>query len=168
MHLIFRLFHYQFTPYIELHGWHSPPAVRPGSLRPHCRPPPCGCERRRSIVSPFPLPFISSHRPLQNMSRRATPGQAAQNQQIIKSLLKLECNKLCADCKRNKRGCPISPPRCQSAHSDPYRLSQELGLLTWSLHRSTMGVFEPRYLYLHSLLGHSPWHGHTYQSGQVR
>ncbi|KAJ5168788.1 Arf GTPase activating protein [Penicillium canariense] len=36
------------------------------------------------------------------MSRRATPGQAAQNQQTIKSLLKLENNKICADCKRNK------------------------------------------------------------------
>ncbi|KAJ5173135.1 Arf GTPase activating protein [Penicillium capsulatum] len=36
------------------------------------------------------------------MSRRATPGQAAQNQQTIKNLLKLEPNKICADCKRNK------------------------------------------------------------------
>ncbi|KAJ5759263.1 hypothetical protein N7520_006419 [Penicillium odoratum] len=36
------------------------------------------------------------------MSRRATPGQAAQNQQTIKNLLKLESNKICADCKRNK------------------------------------------------------------------
>ncbi|PYH78183.1 ArfGap-domain-containing protein [Aspergillus uvarum CBS 121591] len=36
------------------------------------------------------------------MSRRATPSQAAQNQQVIKSLLKLEQNKTCADCKRNK------------------------------------------------------------------
>ncbi|BDD62807.1 hypothetical protein MAP00_007767 [Monascus purpureus] len=36
------------------------------------------------------------------MSRRATPAQAAHNQQIIKGLLKLDCNKICADCKRNK------------------------------------------------------------------
>ncbi|RJE19073.1 Stromal membrane-associated protein [Aspergillus sclerotialis] len=36
------------------------------------------------------------------MSRRATPSQAAQNQQTIKSLLKLDTNKICADCKRNK------------------------------------------------------------------
>ncbi|KAA8644354.1 hypothetical protein EYZ11_001664 [Aspergillus tanneri] len=36
------------------------------------------------------------------MSRRATPSQAAQNQQTIKNLLKLEYNKTCADCKRNK------------------------------------------------------------------
>lgn len=40
------------------------------------------------------------------MSRRApNPGaeRAAQNQATIKSLLKLEPNKICADCKRNKR-----------------------------------------------------------------
>ncbi|KAJ5093432.1 hypothetical protein N7456_009293 [Penicillium angulare] len=36
------------------------------------------------------------------MSRRPTPGQAAQNSQTIKNLLKLESNKICADCKRNK------------------------------------------------------------------
>jgi hypothetical protein len=42
------------------------------------------------------------------MSRRANPTQAAQNQQTIKSLLKLESNKICADCKRNKRECPPS------------------------------------------------------------
>ncbi|KAL4873000.1 hypothetical protein BDV12DRAFT_161128 [Aspergillus spectabilis] len=36
------------------------------------------------------------------MSRRANPAQAAQNQQTIKALLKLESNKTCADCKRNK------------------------------------------------------------------
>ncbi|KAJ5595160.1 Arf GTPase activating protein [Penicillium hispanicum] len=36
------------------------------------------------------------------MSRRVSPGQAAQNQQVIKNLLKLEPNKICADCKRNK------------------------------------------------------------------
>ncbi|KAL1969984.1 hypothetical protein VTN77DRAFT_6389 [Rasamsonia byssochlamydoides] len=36
------------------------------------------------------------------MSRRPTPDRAAQNQQVIKNLLKLEHNKICADCKRNK------------------------------------------------------------------
>ncbi|KAJ5773209.1 hypothetical protein N7457_008105 [Penicillium paradoxum] len=36
------------------------------------------------------------------MSRRPTPGQAAQNSLTIKGLLKLEHNKICADCKRNK------------------------------------------------------------------
>ncbi|KKA27308.1 hypothetical protein TD95_004000 [Thielaviopsis punctulata] len=39
------------------------------------------------------------------MSRRAPNPAAeriAQNQQTIKSLLKLECNKVCSDCKRNK------------------------------------------------------------------
>ncbi|EEA28249.1 ARF GAP with effector function(s) [Talaromyces marneffei ATCC 18224] len=36
------------------------------------------------------------------MSRRPDPARAAQNQQTIKNLLKLESNKTCADCKRNK------------------------------------------------------------------
>jgi hypothetical protein len=49
------------------------------------------------------------------MSRRATPGQAAQNQQTIKSLLKLEPNKVCADCKRNKREYHPPPPRLRAA-----------------------------------------------------
>lgn len=40
------------------------------------------------------------------MSRRApnpAAERAAQNTATIKSLLKLEPNKVCADCKRNKR-----------------------------------------------------------------
>lgn len=39
------------------------------------------------------------------MSRRVDPRaeRAAQNQQTLKSLVKLEPNKSCADCKRNKR-----------------------------------------------------------------
>lgn len=55
------------------------------------------------------------------MSRRSAPNpaaeRAAQNQQTIKSLLKLEPNKICADCKRNKRTLKLllsflsSPPR---------------------------------------------------------
>jgi hypothetical protein len=44
--------------------------------------------------------FYSSPRA---MSRRPDPARAAQNQQTIKNLLKLESNKTCADCKRNKR-----------------------------------------------------------------
>ncbi|KAN0068396.1 hypothetical protein V8E54_013592 [Elaphomyces granulatus] len=36
------------------------------------------------------------------MSRRPPPDRAAQNQTAIKNLLKLEYNKICADCKRNK------------------------------------------------------------------
>jgi len=46
------------------------------------------------------------------MSRRApnpAAERAAQNQATIKSLLKLEPNKVCADCKRNKRA--LSLPR---------------------------------------------------------
>jgi hypothetical protein len=37
------------------------------------------------------------------MSRRVGSDRAAENQQTIKNLLKLEGNKICADCKKNKR-----------------------------------------------------------------
>jgi stromal membrane-associated protein len=43
------------------------------------------------------------------MSRRPADNKTA-NQQTIKSLLKLEVNKTCADCKRNKRNAPHPPP----------------------------------------------------------
>ena len=46
------------------------------------------------------------HIPLSIMSRRApnpAADRAAQNTTTIKNLLKLEGNKTCADCKRNKR-----------------------------------------------------------------
>lgn len=78
--------------------WHIPPAL--AILQPKAEAPTATCALRVAIVSPFII--ISSSRQ-QIMSRRATPGQAAQNQQTIKSLLKLESNKICADCKRNKR-----------------------------------------------------------------
>ncbi|KAL5343791.1 hypothetical protein BJX70DRAFT_353562 [Aspergillus crustosus] len=62
-----------------------------------------------SSFSPSPIPFHSHSVPTEQivaprpaMSRRANPAQAAQNQQTIKALLKLEANKTCADCKRNK------------------------------------------------------------------
>ena len=45
------------------------------------------------------------------MSRRSpnpAAERAAQNTQTIKSLLKLEGNKTCADCKRNKRKLRLS------------------------------------------------------------
>lgn len=80
---------------------------REPKVRPQHRPPPSGCERGHSLFS-FPTSPHPCPNRLKDMSRRATPGQAAQNQQVIKSLLKLECNKLCADCKRNKRKCPVS------------------------------------------------------------
>jgi hypothetical protein len=153
--------------YIELHGWHSPPTVSPDSLRPHCRPPPAHASERRSIVS-FSTFLTHSHRPLRIMSRRVTPGQAAQNQQTIKSLLKLESNKICADCKRNKRECPNSPSAMPVRSRGTTSPSLECGLLTSLPLRSAMGFLESRYLHLHSLLGHSPWYGHTHQSGQVR
>ena len=58
-------------------------------------------------LSPFDIrrvdkQYCSRH----NMSRRIpnpAADRAAQNQQTIKTLLKLEGNKSCADCKRNKR-----------------------------------------------------------------
>ena len=65
-----------------------------------------------------------------NMSRRpANPAadRAAQNQQTIKSLLKLEGNKICADCKRNKRECDVLP---------------EIQLLNLFHSRSKMGELE--------------------------
>ena len=45
------------------------------------------------------------------MSRRLDPRaeRIAQNQQTLKSLVKLESNKSCADCKRNKRRPPANP-----------------------------------------------------------
>lgn len=50
------------------------------------------------------------------MSRRApnpAAERAAQNQATIKSLLKLEPNKVCADCKKNKRASALeSIPPC--------------------------------------------------------
>lgn len=57
------------------------------------------------------------------MSRRApNPGaeRAAQNQATIKSLLKLEPNKVCADCKKNKRMsiCHFQSRLCRSISSN--------------------------------------------------
>src|ERR1700733_6763549 len=49
-------------------------------------------------------PFLLIRLNKSKMSRRvaAPADRAAQNQQTIKALLKLEGNKICADCKRNK------------------------------------------------------------------
>ncbi|KAJ3565926.1 hypothetical protein NPX13_g7321 [Xylaria arbuscula] len=55
------------------------------------------------------------------MSRRPpnpAAERAAQNQQTIKSLLKLEPNKVCADCKRNKRELPARWPPSTSTPPD--------------------------------------------------
>jgi stromal membrane-associated protein len=85
-----------------------PALLTPGrSLRPQHRPPPAHCGHCFSFL------IITSSRQ-RIMSRRATPGQAAQNQQTIKSLLKLEPNKVCADCKRNKREYHPPPPSSPS------------------------------------------------------
>lgn len=92
------------------------------------------------------------------MSRRPpnpAAERAAQNQQTIKSLLKLESNKICADCKRNKRKAP----------SIIYTSSQSG--LTEHDDRSAMGKLELRRLYLHSLLRHPPRNGHPYLTSEI-
>ena len=77
------------------------------------------------------------------MSRRVPPNaaaeRAAQNQQTIKTLLKLEGNKSCADCKRNKRKWKDTCERIYtyymvrmkltgSFHTDPRWASWNLGV----------------------------------------
>jgi hypothetical protein len=132
-------------------GTSRPPYPR---LRPHCRPPPAHAGGCHCFSSPFSPP---SSRP-QIMSRRATPGQAAQNQQTIKSLLKLETNKICADCKRNKRQCPPPMPLTRAW----YRGFWSHCILTYLFLRPAMGVLELGYLYLHSVLGYPSGNGHTH------
>jgi hypothetical protein len=91
------------------------------------------------------------------MSRRPPNPAAertAQNTQTIKSLLKLEVNKSCADCKRNKR-----MPHVPNVHGLKY-LEQ---LLTQLARRSKMGKLESGDLHLHSLLWDSPWDGNAHQ-----
>jgi hypothetical protein len=86
--------------YIKLRIWHVPPDPTDPRPQPKAAAPTATCALR--VAHCFSFLTITSSRQ-QIMSRRATPGQAAQNQQTIKSLLKLEPNKVCADCKRNKR-----------------------------------------------------------------
>jgi hypothetical protein len=134
------------------------------SLRPQlCRPPP-------KIIRPHCFPSLSppSIRVVKIMSRRPTPGQAAQNSQTIKSLLKLEHNKICADCKRNKRQSPIPSVelRPRWLHLQVHSLGGHI--LNSLLFRSAMGFLEPGCVCLHSVLGHSQGYGNAYQSSQVR
>lgn len=63
------------------------------------------------------------------MSRRPTPGQAAQNSQTIKGLLKLEHNKICADCKRNKRESDPVKLRPRWPHFDALVLALIFGII---------------------------------------
>ena len=118
------------------------------------------------------------------MSRRVpnpAADRAAKNQQTIKGLLKLEGNKSCADCKRNKRiDTRQLNPQIGSTHdrdADPYAC----------LYRSKMGELESGHLRLHSvcrsnplewwdaslanvslqMLWHPSWHGNAHQSRQV-
>ena len=82
------------------------------------------------------------------MSRRvANPAadRAAQNLQTIKSLLKLEGNKSCADCKRNKRVLPEPVPQRKYWKLDERKLTVAF------TNRSTMGELESRGLCLHKV-----------------
>jgi hypothetical protein len=105
----------------------TPAVLISGCLMRPYHPEQCGIRNfylDRSITAPLPLQehqigFATAHhtfcRLVQitqvDMSRRApnpAAERAAQNTQTIKGLLKLEGNKTCADCKRNKRE-PSSP-----------------------------------------------------------
>jgi hypothetical protein len=94
------------------------------------------------------------------MSRRPpnpAAERAAQNTQTIKSLLKLEGNKTCADCKRNKR-------KPYLGHIPNFNA---LVLIEVSA-RSEMGKLELGHLHLHKVFGHPSRDGNTYQQSQIR
>lgn len=62
--------------------------------------------KHRSSLDSLSVVAISHTRNPHTMSRRApnpSADRAAQNQQALKTLVKLENNKSCADCKKNKR-----------------------------------------------------------------
>ena len=61
----------------------------------------CTIQEATNLISAETFFAVSA---LSKMSRRVAPSadRAAQNAQTIKALLKLEANKVCADCKRNK------------------------------------------------------------------
>jgi hypothetical protein len=76
------------------------------------------------------------------MSRRAAPENTAErNRNTLKQLVKLEANKSCCDCKRNKR--MLKADSCGNM----------CGANAW--HRSSMGKLELGYLHLHKV-GKSP------------
>jgi len=94
------------------------------------------------------------------MSRRPpnpAAERAAQNTQTIKSLLKLEGNKTCADCKRNKR-------KLHPGHI----FTLDVFVLMGTSARSKMGKLELGHLHLHTMFRHPSRHGNTYQQGQIR
>lgn len=66
-------------------------------------PQPLHSSARTSKRPKTPLDRYRSHQVI-TMSRRPPPGQdrSEQNRSTLKSLVKLESNKSCADCKRNK------------------------------------------------------------------
>ncbi len=86
------------------------------------------------------------------MSHRAGSERAAENQQTIKNLLKLEGNKVCADCKKNKRTTLPGMPTI---------------LEVTDVLRPKMGKLEHWSLCLHSVLRHPSGDGYSYQSGEI-
>jgi stromal membrane-associated protein len=86
------------------------------------------------------------------MSRRPNPAadRAEQNRQTLKSLVKIEGNKSCADCKRNKRAYIVPSREVRFAYTKD---------------RPSMGQLEPRHLRVHSVRrSPSPllWHALTF------
>lgn len=95
------------------------------------------------------------------MSRRPpnpAADRAAQNLATLKSLLKLEANKTCADCKRNKRELVVAVHSPLSQHCHGWCADQT------PCYRSAMGELEPGRIRLHPMLRHPSRHGHTHQS----
>lgn len=143
---------------------HSLPLTRPRlAYRPRPTPeptlpnsPPHRHQQKQSCLSPPNSSYIHRNSSAA-MPRRVPPDRAAQNQQTVKNLLKLEANKICADCKRNKRTL-FEPSFCWT---DSWQS------LTSDRLRSAMGVVESRRLHLHSLLGYPSGNGYSYQSRQV-
>lgn len=72
------------------------------------------------------------------MSRRPNPAadRAEQNRQTLKSLVKIEANKSCADCKRNKRAYAMHIWELRCAYTED---------------RPPMGQLEPRHLRVHQV-----------------
>jgi hypothetical protein len=76
------------------------------------------------------------------MSRRAVPESTAErNRNTLKQLVKLEANKSCSDCKRNKR--------MWHEEADMHMVGRPAD---WR-YRSTMGKLEFGHLYLHKVGG---------------
>lgn len=98
------------------------------------------------------------------MSRRPEANRAAQNQQTLKSLVKLESNKSCADCKKNKRTlesqCRVllggEADKCRKIHDGPagiWESSSAFGVLN----RDTLMRGESLTSWLDALVSTEEW-----------